>query len=371
MVPNSQEISQVTLTVLFIGGMLLITFWILQPFLPALLWAATLVLATWPMMLRIQHYAGNRRYVAVVVMTTAILLVFIAPLWLAIGTVATNIDVIRDMGSKVFTMQLPSLPDWFSRIPMFGQSLADAWEKYRLFSLKDLAPLLVPYAGSLTQWIAAAAGSVGATFVQFFLTTLIAAVMYAYGEVAAAKALAFGRRMAGERGEMAVLQAGQAVRGVALGVVVTALAQSILGGIGLLVVGLPFAGVLTALMFILCLIQLGPGFVLVPAVIWLYYSNEFVWGTVLLLFTIIATTVDQFVRPILIRKGADIPLLLILAGVVGGLIAFGLLGIFIGPTVLAVAYTLFNSWIGENAKRPPAKAAADGAGQKKAALRKA
>src|SRR5690349_9790717 len=133
MVPNSQEIGQVTLTVLFIGGMLLGTFWILQPFLPALLWATTLVLATWPTMLRIQHYAGNRRYVAVVVMTAAILLVFIAPLFMAIGTVATNIDVIRDLSSKVVTtMDVPSLPDWFSRIPLIGPSLAEIWEKYRL-----------------------------------------------------------------------------------------------------------------------------------------------------------------------------------------------------------------------------------------------
>lgn len=359
MVPKPQEISQVTLTVLFIGGMLLISFWILQPFLPAMLWAATLVLATWPMMLRIQHYAGDRRYVAVVVMTAAILLVFIAPLWLAISTIATNIAVIRDMGTALFNMEMPSLSDWFAHIPVIGRYLAELWREYGLFNFKDLGAMLVPYAGSLTQWVAAAVGGVGAAFVQFLLTTVLAAFMYAYGERAAAKALALGRRLAGQRGEMAVRQAGQAIRGVALGVVLTALAQSVIGGIGLFVVGLPFAGVLTALMFILCLIQLGPGPVLVPAVIWLYYSNEFVWGTVLLIFTVVATTVDQFIRPILIRKGLDIPLLLILAGVIGGLIAFGLLGIFIGPTVLAVAYTLFNSWIGEDRKVQPTHAAGD------------
>lgn len=359
MVPKPQEISQVTLTVLFIGGMLLISFWILQPFLPAMLWAATLVLATWPTMLRIQHYAGDRRYVAVVVMTAAILLVFIAPLWLAISTIATNIAVIRDMGTALFNMEMPSLSDWVAHIPVIGRYLAELWREYGLFNFKDLGAMLVPYAGSLTQWVAAAVGGVGAAFVQFLLTTVLAAFMYAYGERAAAKALALGRRLAGHRGEMAVRQAGQAIRGVALGVVLTALAQSLIGGIGLFVVGLPFAGVLTALMFILCLIQLGPGPVLVPAVIWLYYSNEFVWGTVLLTFTVVATTVDQFIRPILIRKGLDIPLLLILAGVIGGLIAFGLLGIFIGPTVLAVAYTLFNSWIGEDRKVEPAQAVAD------------
>jgi predicted PurR-regulated permease PerM len=135
---------------------------------------------------------------------------------------------------------------------------------------------------------------------------------------------------------------------VALGVVVTAVAQTALGGLGLLAVGVPFAPLLTAIIFILCLIQLGPGLVMVPAVVWMYYSGEVLWATVLLVFTVVAATMDQFIRPVLIRRGADLPILLILAGVIGGLIAFGILGIFIGPTVLAVAYTLLNAWMADS-----------------------
>jgi predicted PurR-regulated permease PerM len=129
---------------------------------------------------------------------------------------------------------------------------------------------------------------------------------------------------------------------------VTALAQSVLGGIGLAVAGVPFATVLTALMFILCLAQLGPAPVLIPAVIWMYYAGPALWATVLLVFTLVAMTMDNFLRPVLIRRGADLPLLLILAGVIGGLVAIGLLGIFIGPTVLAIAYTLVNAWMAED-----------------------
>jgi predicted PurR-regulated permease PerM len=178
--------------------------------------------------------------------------------------------------------------------------------------------------------------------------------MYAGGEQAAAYLVLFGRRLAGERGERAVHLAGQAIRSVALGVVVTAFAQSIIGGIGLAAVGLPFAGLLTALMFVLCLIQLGPGLDLIPAVVWVYYSQDPLWGTVLLVFAIVATTIDQFVRPILIRRGAALPLLLILSGVIGGLIAFGFLGIFIGPTLLAVTYTLLNAWIADGTRKEEA-----------------
>ncbi|MFI0843805.1 AI-2E family transporter YdiK [Mesorhizobium sp. IMUNJ 23232] len=347
MLPYSQDIGRATLLVLFIGGLLLASFWVLQPFLPAILWATTLVLATWPVMLWVQRHTGNRRAIAVLIMTVAILLVLIIPLWLAVGTVLANIDVISDLIRTALSMRMPSPPDWVKQLPLVGESLAQAWERIRQSGVADLASKLMPYAGALTQWVAAAAGSVGAMFIQFLLTTVIAAVMYAGGERAAAQLVRFGQRLAGDRGEKAVHLAGQAIRSVALGVVVTALAQSVIGGIGLAVVGVPFAALLTALMFVLCLIQVGPALVLVPTVVWLYYSGDAVSGTILLVFTVVATTIDQFIRPILIRRGADLPLLLILAGVVGGLIAFGILGIFIGPTVLAVAYTLLNAWIAE------------------------
>jgi len=128
-------------------------------------------------------------------------------------------------------------------------------------------------------------------------------------------------------------------------VVVTALAQSVLGGIGLAVAGIPFAAVLTAVMFMLAIAQVGPLLVLVPSVVWLYWNDGTGWGTFLLVWTVVVGAMDNVLRPILIRKGADLPLLLIFSGVVGGLMAFGLIGIFVGPVVLAVAYTLLAAWV--------------------------
>jgi predicted PurR-regulated permease PerM len=152
--------------------------------------------------------------------------------------------------------------------------------------------------------------------------------------------------------------AGKAIRGVALGVGLTALAQSVLGGIGLAVAGVPAATVLTAVMLLLCIAQLGPGLVLIPAVIWLFWSGETLWGSLLLIWTVIVGTMDNFLRPILIRKGADLPLLLIFAGVIGGLLAFGIIGLFIGPVVLAVTYTLLGAWVADTPAgaegKPPA-----------------
>ena len=189
------------------------------------------------------------------------------------------------------------------------------------------------------RWLAAEAGGVGLIVVQFLLTIVIAAVMYSGGEAAALGIRKFGARFAGQRGEDVVLLAARAIRGVALGVVVTALVQALLGGLGLAVAGIPFAGVLTAVMLLFCIAQLGPTLVLLPATVWLYWTGDNVWGSLLLVWTIFVGTLDNFLRPVLIKQGADLPLLLIFAGVIGGLLSLGLLGIFVGPVVLAVSYT--------------------------------
>ena len=353
MVRPHEDLTRITLKVLFIGGLLVAGFWIIQPFLPATIWAMTLVIATWPLMIWVQRHTGNRRGIAVLVMTLALLLVLIVPLGLAVSTIVSNLDAIGEMVRTILSLRMPPPPDWLASVPLVGARTAEAWGKLTSAGLQELAPRLTPYAGALTQWFASAAGSLGSMFIHFLLTTVIAAAMYAGGEQAAATAVLFGRRLGGERGDMAVRLAGQAVRSVALGVVVTAIAQSVVGGIGLAVAGVPFASMLTALIFVLCLIQLGPGLVMFPAVIWMYYSGDTLWATVLLVFTIVAATMDQFIRPVLIRRGADLPMMLILAGVIGGLIAFGILGIFIGPTVLAVAYTLLNAWMAESDEATP------------------
>jgi predicted PurR-regulated permease PerM len=186
---------------------------------------------------------------------------------------------------------------------------------------------------------------------EFLLTTIIAALVYTNGEIAASGVVRFARRLAGERGERSVRLATQAIRSVALGVVLTALIQAVLGGVGLAVAGVPFFVILSAVMFLLAIAQLGPLAVLLPAVIWLYWRGSSGWGTALLAWTVVVTPLDNILRPILIRKGLDLPLILIFAGVIGGLIAFGLVGIFVGPVILAVGHTLLVAWVVEAA--PP------------------
>ncbi len=347
--PRPAARHDLTLTVLSVLLMLVLigaAFWILRPFLLALAWAMMIVVATWPLMLQVQARL-KRRALAVAVMSGAMLLVFIAPLMLAIRTLIDNMDTITRWIRLIPTAAIPPPPEWLKSIPMVGTQATERWASIAAAGKEDLAARLAPYAADAAQWLAGGFGSAGLLAVQFLLTIIVAVVLFTNGEAARATLIRFGRSLAGERGERVVVLAGQAIRAVALGVVVTALAQTLLAGLGLAVAGVPFAGLLTCVILLLCIAQVGPILVLVPAVIWLFWTGATGWGVALLVWTLGVGTMDNFLRPMLIRKGADLPLLLIFAGVIGGLVAFGIVGLFVGPVVLAVAYTLLNEWMAE------------------------
>jgi predicted PurR-regulated permease PerM len=248
-------------------------------------------------------------------------------------------------------------------LPLIGDKAVQRWEQLAAQGIEEWAQKAAPYAGAVGRWFVAHIGSVGVVFVEVLLAIAFSAILYANGEHAGKQVLRFSHRLAGSRGEAAIRLAVQAIRGVALGIVATALVQAFLGGIGLAVVGIPFAAILTAVMFMLSVAQIGALPVLIPVVVWLYWSGSAGWGTFLLIVTIVVGTIDNFLRPILITKGADLPLLLVFTGVVGGLVAFGLIGIFVGPVILAVAYTVLEAWINEESLGPvPAEPPKEGKG---------
>ncbi|HEX9684777.1 MAG TPA: AI-2E family transporter YdiK [Burkholderiales bacterium] len=345
--PPSRDLARITLAVLVIGLMIVACLWILQPFLAATVWATMIVVATWPMMLGVQARLGGQRWAAVAVMTFVMLLVLVAPIVLAVATIVDHADEMVAWSKAVVAAGIPSPPGWVEQVPLVGERIAREWRQLAATPSADLVARATPYARQAVQWFAAQAGGFGLMLLQFLLIVVITAVLYSMGETAARGVRRFARRLADERGESSVVLAGQAIRAVALGVVVTAVAQSTLAGIGLAVAGIPYATVLTAIIFILCIAQLGPLLVLAPAVGWLYWTGDPVWGTVLLVWTVIVSSMDNFLRPILIKRGADLPLLLIFVGVIGGLISMGIIGLFVGPTVLAVTYRLLESWISD------------------------
>jgi predicted PurR-regulated permease PerM len=327
--------------------MIVASLWVLRPFIAATVWAATVVVATWPMMLALQARLGGRRGLAVAVMTGAMLLLLLVPLALAVGTIIDHADDIVGWARAAANAGVPSPPEWVGRVPLVGSKLLRQWQELAVIGHEKLAEQAAPYVRTGLYWVAGRAGDFGALLVHLLLTLVITAILYTTGEKAASGIRRFARRLAGDRGDSSVVLAGQAIRAVALGVVVTALVQSAAAGIGLAIVGFPYAAVLTAIILILCIAQLGPLLVLAPAVFWLYWSGDAVRGTVLLVWSVPVGLLDNVLRPMLIKRGADLPLLLIFAGVIGGLISFGIIGLFVGPVILAVTYRLLESWIAD------------------------
>jgi predicted PurR-regulated permease PerM len=351
--PTTQrDLTRSSLSVLFMVGLIAASFWILRPFLPALLWATMIVVAAWPLMLYVEALLWRRRSLAVAVMTLALLLIFAVPFSLAVGTLVAHLDEIVQWAHSLKSLRLPAPPGWLERVPFLGPRTAAAWSEFAASGPEELARYAAPYAKDAGSWLFAQLGSLGAMTGQFLLTVVIAAVLFARGDRAVTDLCRFGRRLAGSRGERAVNLAGQAIRGVALGIVLVAIGQSVLAGAGLAVAGVPFAVLLTALMFLCGVVQIGVVPVLLLAVAWLYWQGSSGWGTALLVWTIFVGTIDNVIRPILIQKGAQLPLLLVVAGVIGGLVAFGLVGIFVGPVVLGVSYMLLEAWLWEETDEP-------------------
>ncbi|CAJ0993175.1 AI-2E family transporter YdiK [Sodalis praecaptivus] len=303
------DLPRMLFSVTFIALMTLGCFWVVQPFILGFSWASMVVIATWPLLIKVQHLLWGRRSLAVVVMTLLLLLLFVLPVSILVSSIVDN-----------------SAP---------------------------LMTKIQPYIGKAASWLLGQVANLGSLLLHCGLMILFSVLLYLRGERVGMAVRHFAIRLGAERGDASVLLAAQAIRAVALGVVLTAIVQAVLGGIGLAITGIPLATVLTVTMFVLCIAQLGPLPVLIPAMIWLYWSGDTTWGTVLLVWSCVVATLDNILRPIFIHMGADLPMLLVLCGVLGGLLAFGMIGLFIGPVVLAVSWRLVFAWMQE--APPPEK----------------
>jgi predicted PurR-regulated permease PerM len=342
------DLTRIFLVILILAALIAGSLWVLLPFLSALIWASMIVVATWPLLMNVERVTGGHRIVATTFMTLVMLAIFIVPFGVAVAVLLNGAIEGVDLIRTAATEGMPGPPEWLGAIPWAGPRLVAEWQELAASGPEGVVELVRPYALATASFALTATGGIGLVVIHFGLTVVIAAILYANAETAARGVILVARRIGKDRGESAVRLAGQAVRGVALGVVVTALVQSLISGLGLWIAGVPRAGLLLAVIFVLCIAQLGPLLVLVPAVIWLFWSGSIGWGIALGVLTAFVGIVDNILKPVLIRRGVDLPLLLIVAGVIGGLVGFGVVGLFIGPVILAVTYTLLQSWVQED-----------------------
>ncbi|MFI5371246.1 MAG: AI-2E family transporter YdiK [Candidatus Eisenbacteria bacterium] len=347
--PAARDLARSTLAVLFILGLTLASFWILRPFLPAVLWATTIVIATWPIMTALQRRMGGKRGLATATMITGLALAVIVPILFGVGAVINGSTALRSWAQDLPNRTFPALPAWVAGLPLVGARAQEGWTRLTAAGSEGIRTQLSGYADEIARWLLGRIGNLVGMLVQLLVTLLIATALYAGGERVAAGLLRFSRRLGGASGEEATRLAALAVRGVALGVVVTALIQTVLAGVGMAIARAPRPGLFTAAVFVTCLAQLGPTPVMLIAVLWLYAKAHTLAATLLLVWMLLVGTIDNVLRPVLIKRSVDLPFALIFSGVIGGLLAFGVVGLFIGPVVLAVGRSLVERWMAGDA----------------------
>jgi len=319
---------------------------VLLPFGTALLLAVILVYATWPLNVRLRAGLRGSRTLAALAMTLGAMLVLLGPFVILAAGLADNAAQFADALRKTLEGGLPDLPEWLIGLPMVGASVEEWWRSFahdgsRL--LEELRAFVAPARAALLS----GGGLVAGALFQLGLSVLVAFFLYRDGEIAAKHAVQGAERLGGARGRHMLGTAGVTVIGVVYGILGTALAQGALAAIGFVIAGVPGALLLGVATFFLSIIPVGPPLVWGAATIWLFYQGETGWAIFMFLWgALVISLVDNFLKPVIISRGSRLPFILVFLGVLGGIVAFGFIGVFIGPTLLAVAYRLVVEWTG-------------------------
>jgi predicted PurR-regulated permease PerM len=318
-------------------------FLVLRPFLSAIVWAAVLTYSTWPMFERLKARLGEREILAAAVMILAVACALVLPIAVLAWSMADEVVRVSGIIRRWFEYGLPALPPWVVDIPLLGGRLVRRW--HDLFQTGDLTQNLSPYVATARAYLLIVASTVTNALLELLLSLLLAFFFYCNGLKIGAAVNTMGVSLTGERGHRLVGIVAATIRGVVKGLLGTNLLQAILGALGFWAAGVPGAMLLGFFVFFLTVIPLGASLVWIPAVIWV--ANTGRQGTALVLAlwcVLIFAVLENVARPFLMGRGSTLPALLILLGMLGGMSAFGFLGVFLGPALLALVYALIEEW---------------------------
>ncbi|MEI6193554.1 MAG: AI-2E family transporter [Verrucomicrobiota bacterium] len=342
-----RNIGWVILLVLLAGCLL-----VLRPFLSALLWAVVLCSSSWPVYRRLLGWLGNRRTLAALVMTLAMILIVLLPFLVVGMTLADNVKDLTAATKRIIEAGPPAPPAWLLKVPGVGQQATDYWQSLSADTTKiwtEAQRLLEP----ASSWILRGGLALGGGLMQLALSIFIAFFLFRDGVAAAGRLTTAVDRIGGERGRHLLVVAGNTVRGVVYGILGTALAQAIAAGIGFLIAGVPGVALLALLTFFASVVPvIGTALTWLPAAIWLFHQGATGWGIFMLIWGVGIANIDNVVKPWLISQGSNMPFILIFFGVLGGALTFGFIGVFLGPTLLAVGYRLVEEWAATKSIEP-------------------
>lgn len=346
---TGDEFIQLAIRLTLLALLLYWTFVLVEPFVPILAWSVVLAVALYPVFTWLARALGGRPRIASALLTIVCLGIVIGPAaWLGVGAV----DGVKDIAAQLSdgTLAVPSPPAWVKDWPLIGAPLYEFWDQASTnlrAVLRDVVPHLKPLAGTLFSF----AGNAGIGTLKFLAAVALAGFLFPHGAQLAAAFRGFLSRVVPQQSEHFLDLAGATIRAVSQGVIGIAVLQSLLAGIGFKLAGIPSAGLLAFVVMLLAIIQIGATVVMLPVIIWLWSTKDFATALILTLFFLVVGLLDNALKPLVMGRGLTTPTPVIFVGVIGGTLAHGILGLFIGPIILAVAWELATAWIRDDSAR--------------------
>ena len=325
-----------------IAGVVYVSFLLLRPILPVLLWAVILAVAVFPLYAPLRRRLHLPAWLAATLLSFLLLALLLAPVALLSVSAIETLDSYAHLlvqGNHLLPPPPESVRDW----PLIGQRLHEFWHA----AASDTQSFLTSHVGqlaSLGRWVGEIAAGVAAEVLQFAVAVVMAGVLLGYSERLTAAVSSVAGRIADARGRHFVEMAGATIRNVSQGVIGVALLQSALLGLGMLVAHVPFAGAITFACLLLAIVQVGPNLIMIPVIIWMWIAMPTMHAALFTVYNAPVMLMDNILRPILMARGLQTPMVIIVVGVICGTLAGGLIGLFVGPVVLAVAYDLLKIW---------------------------
>ena len=342
---SSDEIIQLAVRLGLLAFLVYWSFVLVRPFIPILVWSMVLTVALYPAYDWLSVHLGDRPKLAATTVTLIILAIIIGPVtWLGFGLIDGLQVLAGQLGAG--TLAIPSPPEGVKDWPIIGEQIYTLWDHASTnlaAALRELAPLLKPLAGPVLAF----AGSAGFGTLKFVAAVAISGFLFHYGPRLVAAIRRIQARLVTQRSQDFVALAGLTIRTVAQGVIGVAVLQALLAGIGLKLAGVPHAGILAFAVLILAILQIGSAVVLFPVIIWIWATKDFAVALPLTVYLVVVGLADNILKPMLMGRGLNTPMLVIFIGVLGGMLAHGILGLFVGPIILAVTWELIMAWIRE------------------------
>ncbi|HKM74123.1 MAG TPA: AI-2E family transporter [Stellaceae bacterium] len=341
--PSRSTVLDLALQIGLVGFLVYACSRYISPFSDLLIWSAILAVMLYPLHLRLAVRLGNR-WSALLIGLVGVAVMLVAMVTVVASLASSLYSLIVGLHDQSLTVPPP--PRWLAELPLVGQKLTEIW----VLVATNMPAAVAKYGGALSEAAArlvSSAGGLAAGQLSFVLSFGIAAVIVAYGRGAAD----FARRLLGrftgseERGGHLVTLTGATIRGVAVGVVGVAVIQSLLLAVGFFAIGLPAAGLWTVVVLLLCIVQVPAVLVTLPIIVYVFATEATQPAIIFLVWTLVAGLSDNILKPLMLGRGMEVPMPVILIGVIGGMIADGLLGLFVGPVVLAVGYVLLIEWM--------------------------